>query len=213
MHYGGEMAQKDDVLAYFKEKIGEWRCAVCANGGSQIAKIMQGLREDGYSFQQTKPQRWDKRLYCSNCGVKRTHYCLLSSELDQSATRKRNNFSKKEQKRILGVIGTRDAFTGATISSGVNIDHKIPWIRLNQDPNVKSMSDEQIRNTFQPLTSDHNLLKDRRCVSCVRDNKRPPCFGIKFWYEGDETYRGSCVGCGWYDGVEWRRCLNEKLSQ
>lgn len=212
MHYGGEMTQKDKVLAYFKEKVGEWRCAVCANGGSQIAKIMQGLREDGYRFEQTKPQRWDKRLYCVKCGLKRTHYCLLSSDVDTNAVRKRNNFSKQEQGRILGVIGLKDAFTGATISSGAQIDHKIPWLRLNQDSNVSSMTNEQLQDVFQPLTSDHNLLKDRRCRSCMRDNKRPPFLGIKFWYDGDETYRGSCIGCGWYDGAEWRRRLNHYLT-
>ena len=207
-----DMAQKDDVLAYFQEKVGAWRCAVCANGGSQIAKIMQGLREDGYQFEETHPQRWDKRLFCSACGTKRTHYKLLSATPDPDAVRKRGEDLSRFRGRILGVIGQRDAFSGATISSRTQIDHKKPWIRLNEDYDVGSMSDAEIAETFQPLTSDHNLLKDRRCKRCVRDGVRPPFFGINFWYEGDEHYCGACKGCGWYDGAEWRRRLNEGLG-
>ena len=206
------MALKDDVLAYFKERIGEWRCAVCANGGSQIAKIMQGLREDGYQFDMPHPQRWDKRLYCEVCGTKRTHYRLLKSEPDLNEIRNRGVDLSRYRARILSIIGKNDAFSGASISSKVQIDHKVPWIRLNEDYDVGDMSDKEICDAFQPLTPDHNLLKDRRCRQCVRDNIRPAFFGIRFWYEGDEEYRGKCVGCGWYDGAEWRRCLNQRLS-
>ena len=207
------MALRDSVLAYYQEKVGEWRCAVCANGGSQIAKIMQGLREDGYQFEETHPQRWDKRLYCPICNAKRTHYCLKSSSPDSSSIRNRGGDLARFRSRILGVIGNKDAFSGATISSRLQIDHKKPWIRLGEDYDVGSMTDAEIADAFQPLTSDHNLLKDRRCKRCLKDSKRPPFFGIKYWYEGDERYRGECKGCGYFDGAEWRRRLNEHLQR
>jgi hypothetical protein len=74
------------------------------------------------------------------------------------------------------------------------------------------MSDSDIKFHFQLLTREHNLLKHRACGSCKLTNKRPSFFEIKFWYDGDENYRGICNGCGWYDGVMWRKKLNEKLK-
>lgn len=137
---------------------------------------------------------------------------LLSATPNSDAVRNRNADLSRFRKRILRVIGQRDAFSGATISSRIQIDHKKPWIRLTEDHDVGSMSDAEIAANFQPLTTDHNLLKDRRCKRCVIDGVRPSFFGVNFWYEGDQCYSGTCKGCGWYDGAEWRRCLNERLA-
>lgn len=45
---------------------------------------------------------------------------------------------------------------------------------------------------------------------CIGRNKRR-LFGIKWFYEGDEQWRGSskadengCIGCCWYDLIEWK---------
>ena len=106
-----------------------------------------------------------------------------------------------------------DAFSGASISSTPEIDHKIPWTRLDNDIDASTLSDREIKQHFQLLTREHNLLKDRMCGHCKNDNIRPPFFGIHFWYEGDEHYNDSCEGCGWHDGAKWKEELNKILQE
>ena len=74
------------------------------------------------------------------------------------------------------------------------------------------LTDSQIRQHFQLLTREHNLLKDRACSHCKVFNERPPFLGIPFWYSGDSHYCGTCEGCGWYDGVKWREEISKKLK-
>jgi hypothetical protein len=114
---------------------------------------------------------------------------------------------------VLALFDERDAFTGAHITSTPEIDHKVPWSRLDQDIDISTLTDDQIQEHFQLLTREHNLLKDRACQYCIKNLKRPPLFGISFWYEGGEDYNGTCVGCGWYDGNQWRMKLNEFINK
>ncbi len=51
------------------------------------------------------------------------------------------------------------------------------------------------------------------CGHCKINNIRPPFFGLHFWYDGDEHYLGTCVGCGWYDGAKWKEELNKVLNE
>ena len=114
----------------------------------------------------------------------------------------------------MSIFDNRDAFTGGTISSVAEIDHKTPWTRLGgQDIDARKMSDAQIKNHFQLLTREHNLLKDRACDSCKKTNLRPPFLGIPFWYEGNSSYNGTCEGCGWYDGAKWREEISKKIKK
>jgi hypothetical protein len=106
----------------------------------------------------------------------------------------------------------RDAFTGGSITSTPEIDHKTPWSRLDSDISSSELSDIEIKNHFQLLTGEHNLLKDRACTNCIKSSIRPAFLEIHFWYSGNENYLGSCEGCGWYDGVLWRKKLNEKIK-
>jgi hypothetical protein len=150
-------------------------------------------------------------MYCPKCKTNRSHYKLLKSE-PVFAEQIRLGIDNNSRDRILDLLGIRDAFTGASIASTPEIDHKTPWTRLDNDYDVKNMSDEEIYNAFQILTREHNLLKDRRCDSCKKTAIRPPFIGISFWYAGDEHYNGTCEGCGWFDGVAWRKAVNDKLT-
>ena len=118
----------------------------------------------------------------------------------------------KTRKRILDLFDNRDAFTGGSISSTAEIDHKIPWTRLENDIDATVLTNEEIKEHFQLLTREHNLLKDRACGHCKLCNERPPFLDIPFWYSGDSSYKGTCVGCGWYDGVKWRKELTKLLN-
>lgn len=205
------MSKTDDFLNYLLNNVGKWSCSVCGSGSNQPAATFRSVKNLGYKFEEIAPNRWGKRIFCEKCGTDRTHYRLLSvnPEFDEH---KRYGIDTKSRKRIIEILGNRDAFTGASIASTPEIDHKIPWTRLEEDYNVKEMTDEEIKNVFQILTREHNLLKDRMCDKCKKTNIRPPFIGISFWYEGDEKYLGACEGCGWFDGVKWRNEANKKLN-
>ena len=55
-------------------------------------------------------------------------------------------------------------------------------------------------------------------MSIGRNKRR--LFGIKWFYEGDEKWRGSskadengCIGCCWYDLIEWKNQFNKYLKE
>ncbi len=205
------MSKADNLLDAFKDNLGEWTCAYCKSGSNQPAAIFREVKKLGYAFEEPSPNRWGKEMFCKNCQDNRTHYKLLKDE-PQFSTKNRVYVSAKTRTRILKIFDSRDAFTGATISSVAEIDHKVPWSRLAIDLDPNEMPAPEIKNHFQLLTREHNLLKDRMCGRCIQTNKRPPFFEIAFWYKGDENYTGSCVGCGWYDGIKWREEVTKKLS-
>lgn len=191
------------MLNHLLQHIGEWCCSVCSSNSNQPAAIFREVKKEGYKFESTGSQRWGKEKYCEKCGTTRTHYKLLSEEPEFSK-KERISINPKSRKRILALLENRDAFTGARIASVPEIDHKTPWTRMTHDVDSSRMTDEEIKKCFQLLTREHNLLKDRACSKCKEKGVRPPFLKIPFWYEGDEHYTGTCEGCGWYDGNEWR---------
>lgn len=122
------------------------------------------------------------------------------------------NIDTKTRTRVISLFDNRDAFTGASISSTAEIDHKTPWTRLDNDIDAKCLSDDEIKKHFQLLTREHNLLKDRACGHCKLYNERPPFLEIPFWYAGDSKYSGTCEGCGWYDGAKWRKEISKLIK-
>ena len=204
------MSKVDNFLCVLKEHVGEWCCSMCGSGSGQPAATFREIKKLGYQFEEVAPNRWAKSMFCSKCGEVRMHYKLLSSE-PKFTVKPRLTIRPKDRDRTLKLFDRRDAFTGASISSVPEIDHKVPWTRLDQDIDMASLTLEQIDASFQLLTREHNLLKDRMCAHCKVNNIRPPFLGIPFWYEGDEHYRNSCVGCGWYDGRKWREEISKKV--
>ena len=205
------MSKVDDFLRACKDNVGKWTCSLHTTGSNQPAAIFREAKKLGYEFEETKPQRWAEQKYCPICKQTTTHYTLLKIE-PTSTVHSRYNINSKTRERILKIFENKDAFTGASISSKPEIAHKTPWTRLEHDIDASNLSDEEIKQHFQLLTRDHNLLKDRRCDYCKKHNIRPPFLEIPFWYEGDSQYTGSCEGCGWYDGKKWREELSKKLK-
>ena len=197
------MSKADDLLLACQQNLGKWTCGYCGSDSNQPAAIFRELKKRGYKFEETAPNRWAKEMYCQNCGTNRTHYKLLAME-PVMPEHQRCTIDAASRKRVIALLNGRDAFTGASISSTPEIDHKVPWTRLEGDLDIRMLSDDEIKEHFQLLTREHNLLKDRMCGKCKLSNIRPPFFGIPFWYEGNQNYCGSCCGCGWYDGVKWR---------
>ena len=197
------------TLNTYKEHVGEWICAVCASGSGQPAKVMQNLRADGYDFEMIKQGRWAKSVYCKKCGKDQSHYKLKSTE-PTFAEKHRYVMSQEDRDRVFKVYGGIDAFTNTKISGIFEVDHKKPFFNEEQDINIKDLTDEEIKNEYQLLTPDHNKLKDKQCRKCVKNKKRPPFLGKKYWYVGGENFTGSCIGCGYYDGVKWTEEFNKE---
>lgn len=207
------MTKTDEMLAYFKEHLNEWCCSTCAAPHSgQPAAQFRECKKKGYRFEEPVQGRWAKNQYCEQCGQITPHYKLLSAE-PIFQQKDRITIKPKTRERILQLLENKDAFTDGGITSVAEIDHKEPWTRLDKDVDANTLSDEEIKEHYQLLTREHNLLKDRACAVCKKDNIRPPLFGIDFWYEGGQEYNGTCVGCGWYDGREWRKQLNKILKE
>jgi hypothetical protein len=206
------MAKKDKLLEAFKNDIGKWVCGYCNSGSNQPAAIFRELKKLGYSFAEESPNRWGKSLFCSNCKTERTHYKLLALDPEYSE-KPRIHIDKVTRERILNLLDRKDAFTGASITSTPEIDHKVPWTRLDNDIDATKLTDNDILNHFQLLTREHNLLKDRACGMCKKSNLRTPFLGISFWYLGNSHYDGYCGGCGWYDGAKWRHHINTLLNE
>ena len=206
------MSKADDFLNECKKNLGKWTCSLHTTGSNQPAAIFREVKKQGYEFEEVSTNRWATSRFCPVCGQETTHYKLL--KLEPTLTKQvRLSIDKKSRDRALAVLEGRDAFTGATISSTPEIDHKVPWTRLEEDIDIRNLSDSQIKDNFQLLTREHNLLKDRMCSKCKEYNIRPPFLGIKFWYAGNEHHCGSCVGCGWYDGVAWRNAVKAIIEK
>lgn len=205
------MSKADDFLLECKKRIGQWTYSLHTTGSNQPAAIFREVKKQGYEFEEVAPNRWATSRFCPICGQETTHYKLL--KLEPTLTKQvRLTIDSASRARTLRIFDNRDAFTGASISSTPEIDHKVPWTRLDGDIDIRTLSDAQIKQHFQLLTREHNLLKDRMCDKCKVDNIRPPFLGIPFWYAGSEKYCGTCEGCGWYDGVKWREEISKKLK-
>lgn len=205
------MSNEEVLLEAFKEKCGEWVCSEHNCESMQPAAVFRGIKKKGYKFEEISFGRWGKTMFCPICNRNTTHYKLINKE-PIAPPRERVSFTPKMREKILTLLGGKDAFTNSQISSTPEIDHKIPWTRTDGDTDISKCSDDELKEKFQLLTREHNLLKDRACSKCKKENIRPPFFDINFWYEGDENYRGTCEGCGWYDGNKWRDSLNERIT-
>lgn len=207
-----KISYKQQLLTAFQNNVNEWTCTHCNSDSAQPARITADLRAEGYDFEMCG-NCYVKRMYCPHCGVIRPHGKLLSLN-PVNNSKNRFPMTDTQRERVLSIIGKKDAYTGASITSSTpEVDHKEPMSRLTKDIDIDKLTDEEIPNHFQTLTKQNNLLKAKACDKCKLCGIRPDHFGVKYWYEGDEVYRGTCVGCGWYDGVAWRAHLNEHLKK
>jgi len=205
------MSKADNFLSECKKNLKEWTCSLHTTGSNQPAAIFREVKKMGYEFEESTTGRWAKTQFCPVCQQETTHYKLLSS-VPTLTKQVRLSINQETRNRILKIFDNRDAFTGASISSVAEIDHKIPWTRLDKDIDATFLSEEEVKKHFQLLTREHNLLKDRACDHCKKIGERPPFLGIPFWYEGGAKYQGTCEGCGWYDGEKWRKEIQQHIK-
>ena len=202
-----------------KDVATKWLCRICGpvpKVNPQSAARIKKLKQYGYCVA-------TKRQHCTNCG-KDTHHDLLVRLSRQAANNeKRMAMPKSLEKRIKQLFFHKDAcFDNILSDRELVIDHKFPssrWVQGEEVNDIK-MTDREIMQKFQLLTNQINLQKERYCQRCVLKGVRGDFFGIVWYYDGDNIWRGNskadekgCVGCCWYDIVLWKNKLTEHLNK
>lgn len=180
--------------------------------------VIRALKDEGYYICSYKK-------HCENANAKKTYDMLLP--IKKSAINRRTEVIpdavKVAVKRLYGGI---DVFTGKADNSALP-DHKFPEIRWGAKPilsNNLNLSDDEIIDKFQPLSNKFNLMKKEACKKCKATGIRQYPYGIKYFYKGSEKWdentpksgieaKNGCIGCGWYDLLQWKKSLNEKISE
>lgn len=97
-------------------------------------------------------------------------------------------------------------------TSNPEVDHKNGM--KNEDRVMRN--EDQKLSDFQPLSKAANDAKRQYCKECRRTGVRYDAKLLGYpmsYYEGGRTHNGeedACVGCYWYDPLEFKRHLKEK---
>ena len=95
-------------------------------------------------------------------------------------------------------------------TSNPEVDHKNGW-KNDGAMNIKTQKLED----FQPLSKAANDAKRQFCKECRRTKKRFDAKKLGYpmsFYDGDENHVGDekgCIGCFWYDPIEFRKHLKK----
>lgn len=116
------------------------------------------------------------------------------------------DFYKEQNCVMLGIKGFSE-------NTKIEIDHKDG---RKDDWRVSNPSTQKLED-FQPLCKAANDVKRQICKMCKETDVRWDAKNIKgnpySFYEGDEVYRGTCVGCYQYDPVAYRKNCVLKISR
>ncbi|MCF0225437.1 MAG: hypothetical protein HUK20_14315 [Fibrobacter sp.] len=199
-----------------------WMCRQCTDTSSvnsQAASRIRALKKDhGYHIA-------TKDMKCDVCGKVTTHDILIRLPKTIGKSNKRYSIPTSLMRRIKQLFNYVDACYNEKYTEGAKdlvVDHKFPSTRwaAGENPNFATMTDDEIKKKFQLLTQQTNLQKERYCARCLEKGVRGDFFGIDWFYAGDEKWDGcnnsdenGCLGCPWYDLVEWKTQFNEMLRK
>lgn len=207
-----------DIFEALKD--GQWKCVNHElPPNPNFARRIQDLKEYGYTI------ATDTKKYCPHCRKNTTHLMLLHIPRVELAGNGYETWSPALRKRIIKVLGGIDAYENVS-SQNVLPDHKfseIRWDHNTKGENPDEMTDSEIRNKFQLLTNQRNQQKREVCRNCFQTGRRGRIFGIDYFYKGGPRWdpdippkgkaaEQGCEGCPWYDIQEWRKRLNERIS-
>ncbi len=193
-----------------------WHCSECELSGSQPAAYIRDFRDEGFEFVSNTGGKGEyDRRYCESCGEETTHR-RLKYAFPSAKPITRQEMPESFKQRVRELYDHRDAFDLSSPGGTAEVDHRKPRIRWDEseDFDYEEMTDDELRDHFQILSSRNNLMKSRKCERCVETGKRPPFLGIKFYYRGGPEYEDDigCEGCGWYNPHKWRDAVTEILD-
>ena len=96
--------------------------------------------------------------------------------------------------------------------SKVEIDHKDG---RRDDPRLADAKRVRL-DDFQPLSKATNNAKRQHCKECRDTGKRFDATQLGYsvgQVQGNGTYRGSCIGCYWYDPVSFNRIISRQFTR
>ncbi len=120
-----------------------------------------------------------------------------------------NGFNKKPIKKTIKASIVKKIKQKRCVilhTSNPEVDHKNG--RLD-DPKSLNTSTQTMQD-FQPLSKAANDAKRQHCKKCRKSGTRFDAASIGYpmsYYEGDAKHQGTCVGCYWYDPLEFRAKL------
>ena len=119
-------------------------------------------------------------------------------KFNQAIRKDIKDYYKDQRCVMLGVKGFSE-------NTKIEIDHKDG----RKDDWRVSAKETQRKEDFQPLCKAANDVKRQICKVCKETDKRWDAKNIKgnpySFYDGDEDYKGTRVGCYQYDPVEYRK--------
>lgn len=119
-------------------------------------------------------------------------------------------FSQHISAEIKRTIGSRRCVILGT--SKPEVDHKNG---MKNEARVMQNKNQQLSD-FQPLSKAANDAKRQFCKECMRTGIRYDAkklgYPMSYYYGGAKHNGGknACVGCFWYDPIEFRKHLKEK---
>lgn len=197
------------IFRRFVNHCGEW-IEEGNHKNTNAARRIEDIKERGYTIVTYRQDKVTKRMMLP---------------FKKVAAKKHETIDPKMRRRIFAVLNNVDAFTGGKVSTSSLPDHKFPEVRWDEKTAVSNveMSDDDIVEKFQLVSERINQAKREVCRKCFQEHQRGTLNGISFYYQGDEHWpshvpeRGvaakvGCIGCFWYDMMEWRKQLNELIK-
>lgn len=195
------------VLLSFKEEVDGFP----SNTNPQ--RRLQDLKDQGYtiSIYPIGNRRWGKMLL----------------PLPLNARMEYESFTPQFKSRVIRLFDGVNAYEARkTAEKSLIPDHKfseIRWDDSTKGDNPMAMTDEEIVSKFQLLDNQRNQQKREVCRNCFQTGERGQIYGIDFYSSGGPVWDDSipkvgkeaeqgCVGCPWYDILEWRREINSRLK-
>ena len=83
------------------------------------------------------------------------------------------------------------------------------------DPRLSDVN-RVTKDDFQPLSKAVNIAKRQHCKECRDTDNRFDATRLGYAVsqtKGNGHYRGSCVGCYWYDPKEFNKIVSEKFDK
>ena len=120
------------------------------------------------------------------------------------------NFSQHIRADIKRIIKTRRCVVLGT--SNPEVDHKNG---MKNEDRVMQNEDQRLED-FQPLSKAANDAKRQFCKECMRTKRRFDAKRLGYpmsYYQGGENHnfeKDACIGCYWYDPLEFKKHLMEK---
>lgn len=201
-------------------KDGRWHCRNCDISNPNFARRVQDIKDMGYTI------ATHINYHCPVCGNSRsTRLLLLPINRVELAGNGYETWSPALRARIIRVLGSVDVYENRATKNCLP-DHKFSEIRWDNDTkseNPDTMTDQEIRDKFQLLSNQRNQQKREVCRRCFQTGKRGTIYGIKYFYEGSDSWdtnipakgkaaEKGCVGCPWYDIERWRNELARLIA-